>query len=207
MKYYIDLKRLISEDDDPEQKVGLNTLRMRPHFIYNSLMSIYYLCDSDPKKAQQAALDFSTYLRCGFDALIADELVPFTDELEHAKAYLGVEKARVGDALDFEIDAAVTNFKIPALTLQPILEKTVIHGVDPESGPLHIKLHTSELPDEFQICIEDNGPRYEPSHENEPVLRLDSLRRRLKNMENSKLDIGPRNGIGTIVTIHIPKNA
>ncbi len=206
MKYYIDLKRLISEDDSQEQQVGLNTLRMRPHFIYNSLMTIYYLCDSDPKKAQQATLDFSTYLRCGFDALIADELVPFTDELEHAKAYLGVEVARVGEALSFTIDTPATNFKLPALTLQPILEKTVLHGVDPESGPLHIKLHTAELPDEFQVIIEDDGPRYEPSHEDEPVLRLDNLRKRLKNMENSRLDIGPRNNVGTIVTIHIPKS-
>jgi LytS/YehU family sensor histidine kinase len=170
-------------------------------------MSIYYLCDSDAKKAQQATLDFSSYLRQSFNELSAKGLVPFTDELEHAKAYLGVEMARVEDKLSCEFDTPVTNFRIPPLTLQPILEMAVLHGVDPENSPLHIEVNTVELPDEYQIIIKDDGPRYKPADEKNPLLALDPIRKRLKKMANASLDIEPREGMGTIVTIHIPKSS
>lgn len=205
MRDYIDFKAVETQDNQSKKRVSDNTLRLRPHFIYNSLMSIYYLCDSDTKKAQQATLDFSTYLRQCLNELSAEGLVPFEDELKHAKAYLGVEGARVGDKLSYEFDTPVVNFRIPPLTLQPILEMSVLHGVDPENSQLRIDVHTVELPGEYQIIINDNGPRYEPSDEDNPLLTLDPIRHRLKKMADARLDIGPREVIGSSITIHIPK--
>lgn len=205
MRDYIDFKAVETQDNQSKKRVSDNTLRLRPHFIYNSLMSIYYLCDSDTKKAQQATLDFSTYLRQCLNELSAEGLVPFEDELKHAKAYLGVEGARVGDKLSYEFDTPVVNFRIPPLTLQPILKMSVLHGVDPENSQLHIDVHTVELPGEYQIIINDNGPRYEPSDEDSPLLTLDPIRHRLKKMADARLDIGPREVIGSSITIHIPK--
>ena len=205
MRDYIDFKAVETQEDPPKKRVSDNTLRLRPSFLYNSLMSIYYLCGSDTQKAQQATLDFSTYLRQSFNELSSEGLVSFSDELELAKAYLGVEKARVGEELSFEFDTPVMDFKVPPLILQPILEMSVLHGVDPENNPLHIMVRTAELPDEFQIIIKDNGPRYKPSDEDNPLLALDPIRARLKKMANASLDIGPREVMGTAITIHIPK--
>ena len=205
MRDYIDFKAVETKDNPSEKRISDNTLRLRPHFIYNSLMSIYYLCGTDTEKAQQATLDFSTYLRESINELSAEGLVPFDNELKHAQAYLGVEMARVEDKLFYEFDTPVTDFKVPPLTLQPILEMSVLHGVDPESSPLHIEVRTAELPNEFQIIISDDGPKYKPSDENDPLLALDSIRNRLKKMAGGSLDIGPREVMGTSVTIHIPK--
>ena len=205
MRDYIDLKKVEINEDASKQKLSDNTLRLRPHFIFNSLMSIYYLCEKNTKKAQQTTLDFLTYLRRSLSSLSADDLIPFADELEHARAYLGVEANRVEDKLFYEFDTPVINFKVPPLTLQPLLEMAVLHGVDPELSPLHIRLSSAELAGEYQIIIEDDGPKYEPSAENDPLLSLDNMRDRLKKMADSSLEINPRNGSGTSIVIHVPK--
>jgi LytS/YehU family sensor histidine kinase len=88
-------------------------LQMRPHFIYNTMSSIYYLCDLDPKKAQTVVRDFSIYLKKNFSAVSKRELIPFTDELEHTRAYLAIEKARYEKLLFVEYDIQNMNFHLP----------------------------------------------------------------------------------------------
>ena len=63
------------------QKASINVLQMRPHFIYNTMMSIYYLCKQDSDKAQQVTLDFTSYLRKNFTAIASEDTIPFRDEL------------------------------------------------------------------------------------------------------------------------------
>ena len=65
------------------QRAEIMVLQMRPHFIFNTMMGIYYLCDQDAKKAKQVTLDFTSYLRKNFAAIASEEPVPFSDELEH----------------------------------------------------------------------------------------------------------------------------
>ena len=81
------------------QRANIMVLQMRPHFIYNAMMSIYYLCAQDAQKAQQVTLDFTTYLRKNFTAIASEDTVPFTDELEHTRAYLAVEQVQFEDSL------------------------------------------------------------------------------------------------------------
>ncbi len=81
------------------QRASIMVLQMRPHFIYNAMMSIYYLCAQDPKKAQQVTLDFTTYLRKNFTAIASEDAIPFSDELEHTRAYLAVEQVQFEDGL------------------------------------------------------------------------------------------------------------
>ena len=80
-------------------RAGIMVLQMRPHFICNTMMSIYYLCDQDVAKAKQVTLDFTTYLRKNFTAIASETPVPFTEELEHTRAYLAVEQAQFEDVL------------------------------------------------------------------------------------------------------------
>jgi len=111
------------------QQANILTLQMRPHFIYNTMTSIYYLCSQNSEQAAQVTLYFTNYLRKNFTAIAYSETIPFSEELEHAKAYLAIEKVQFEENLFVTYDTPHINFKIPPLTLQPIVENSVKHGL------------------------------------------------------------------------------
>ena len=187
------------------QRASIMVLQMRPHFIYNAMMSIYYLCAKDPKKAQQVTMDFTTYLRKNFTAIASETAVPFTDELEHTRAYLAVEQVQFEDSLLVEYDTPHKNFRLPPLTLQPIVENAVKHGMDPEYAPLCISIRTRETAFGSEIVVEDTGSGFAPAaDDSEPHIALANIRQRLEIMCGGKMTIRPRKGGGTVVTVTIP---
>ena len=186
------------------QRASIMVLQMRPHFIYNTMMSIYYLCVQDPEKAQRVTLDFTTYLRKNFTAIASDETIPFSEELEHTRAYLAVEQAQFEDGLFVDYDTPHTRFRVPPLTLQPIVENAVKHGMDPDSEPLRIRIRTREADGASVILVEDNGPGFEAADNDEPHIALKNIRQRLEMMCGGTLSILPRAGGGTVVRVTIP---
>ncbi len=192
------------QKENAAQQASITVLQMRPHFIYNTLMSIYYLCKQDAERAQQVILDFSSYLRKNFTAIAKADAIPFEEELEHTRAYLAVEQARFKDQLLVEFDTPFTDFRIPPLTLQPIVENAVKHGMDPELEPLFISISTRRQDGYAEITVDDSGPGYQPADDNEPHIGLDNVRERLKMMSKGDLTISRRDCGGTIVTIRIP---
>ena len=118
------------------QRASIMVLQMRPHFIFNTMMSIYYLCAQDSKKAQQVTLDFTSYLRKNFSAIASENTIPFANELEHTRAYLAVEQVQFEDGLFVEYDTPHTRFRVPPLTLQPIVENAVKHGPWKTTAPV-----------------------------------------------------------------------
>ncbi|MBQ3286043.1 MAG: histidine kinase [Ruminococcus sp.] len=189
------------------QRAELMVLQMRPHFISNTMMGIYYLCDQDPQKAKQVTLDFTTYLRKNFTAIASEDTVPFTAELEHTRAYLAVEQAQFEDDLIVNFDTPHTMFRVPPLTLQPIVENAVKHGMSTTKEPLHISVVTRKTDNAIEIIVEDNGAGYAPADDNEPHIALSNIRRRLDMMCKGKLEITPREGGGTSVKVTIPDQA
>lgn len=187
-----------------QERASVMVLQMRPHFIYNTLMSIYSLCKLDPQKARQVTLDFTNYLRKNFNAVASDSTIPFSAELEHTRAYLAVEQAQFEDMLLVEYDTQSVNFRLPPLTLQPIVENAVKHGMDPYSGPLHISVRTRHTDAGTEITVEDDGPGFDPSDESNPQTALDNIRQRLDMMCGGKLEVLSREGGGTTVTVTIP---
>ena len=189
-----------------DQRASITVLQMRPHFIYNVMMSIYYLCEQDPKKAQQVTLDFTSYLRKNFNALAVAAPIPFTDELEHTRAYLAVEQAQFEDKLVVEYDTPNTMFRLPPLTLQPIVENAVKHGMDPDANePLYILIKTVKTDFGDEIIVEDNGPGISNEDNGEPHIALKNIRERLFAI-GADLTISPRKNGGTIVRIFLPGN-
>ena len=186
------------------QQASITVLQMRPHFIYNTLMSIYYLCRQDTEKAQQVILDFSSYLRKNFTAIAKEETIPFPDELEHTRAYLAVEQARFRDRLRVEFDTPFTAFRVPPLTLQPIVENAVKHGLDPELEPLLVSISSRQQNGYIEIIVDDSGPGFNPADNDEPHIALANIRERLKMMCMGELAISSRDCGGTNVTIRIP---
>ena len=137
----------------------------------------------DPLKARQITMDFTNYLRRNFNAVASDSAIPFSMELEHTRAYLAVEQTQFGDRLVVESDTPFTRFRLPPLTLQPIVENAVKHGMNPYAGPLRISIQTRHTEDGTEIIVEDNGTGFDPSDETTPAASWSShcLRRAYAN--------------------------
>ncbi len=195
------------QEENARQKASILVLQMRPHFIYNTMTSIYYLCQQDPEKAQQVTMDFTDYLCKNFKAVANEKPIPFSDELEHTRAYLAVEQAQHEEMLLVEYDTQFTRFRLPPLTLQPIAENAVKHGMNPYAGPLHVMIRTFRTESASVIVVTDNGPGFDAAEINETHTTLTNIRQRLEMMCGGKLTITPRDGGGTAVTVTIPDSA
>ncbi len=194
---------ILQKEENAKQRASMSVLEMRPHFVYNTLTSIYYLCEQNPEKAQELIHNFNSYLRKNFTAIAKDNTIPFTEELEHTRAYLAVESVRFEDKLFVEYDTPYTNFRLPPLTLQPIVENAVKHGIDPELEPLHILIRTRETENGSVVEVSDNGPGFTEADNNEPHIALANIKERLELMCKGELLIESNESSGTRVTIKI----
>ena len=200
-------KRYLKQKEElANQKASLAVLQMRPHFIYNTMTSIYYLIEQDAPKAQQVTLDFTDYLRKNFTAIAKEGTIPFTEELEHTRAYLAVEQVRFEGKLFVAFDTPYTSFRLPPLTLQPIVENAVKHGVDPDLDPLTIHIQTREVKNGVEISVADTGPGFGAKDNDEPHIALANIRERLEMMCKGTLTVSEREGGGTVVKIYIPRH-
>ena len=185
--------------------------QIRPHFLYNSLGAIRDLCDA--QEAKEAVDQFSLYLKGNMDALNTGGTIPFLAELEHTKAYLELEQLRFMDALRVEYDIACTDFELPTLTLQPIVENAVRHGArGAEQDVGTVKIATREYPDRWKIIVTDDGPGFDPENprpknDGRTHIGIRNVRERLKSVSGGELRIESRPGKGTVATLVIPKNS
>ena len=193
------------KEEVERQRMRAAVAQMRPHFIYNTMMTIYSLCAQDPEKARQVTLDFTKYLQENFTAIAQEGTIPFAKELEHTRAYLAVEQARYEGQLYVEFDTPATFFRLPPLTLQPIVENAVKHGLDPELEPLYISVTTEETGRGVRITVVDTGPGFAPTDDSGPHIAMKNIRERLKTMCGGTLEIEPREAGGTKVTMFIPR--
>ncbi len=186
------------------QNANIMVLKMRPHFIYNTMTSIYYLCEQDPKKAQQVILDFTSYLRKNFNAMVSNDMIYFSEELEHIQAYLAVELSQFEDNLSVEYDTPHTQFRLPPLTLQPLVENAIKHGMNPDSEPLRIIVKTASTNSGSLIIVKDNGPGFDPKDVFDSHNALSNIKKRLEIMCRGKITIISEKDEGTEVRILIP---
>lgn len=178
--------------------------QIRPHFICNTLASVSMLCDSEPRRAAEIVANFNNYLQANFTALAATEPIPFAAELEHTRAYLNVQTALYASKLRVEYDTAFTDFRLPPLTLQPIVENSVKHGVGRTHRPERVLIRSRAADGGAEIVIEDDGAGYEPSPDGAAHIGLANVRERLALMCGGTLEIGPRPGGGTAARLFVP---
>ena len=195
---------LRQQEEIAQQRAKIAVLQMRPHFIYNTMTSIYYLCDQNPQVAKQVTMDFSTYLRKNLAAISSEDTIPFSEELEHARAYLAVEQAQFEDDLLVSFDTPHIRFRVPPLTLQPLVENAVKHGMDLDSGPLHVQVRTAKTASGSEIIVEDDGPGFDPAIADDPKTTLANIRQRVSMMCAGTLEIMSRKAGGTIVRVTLP---
>lgn len=188
----------------------LNALRlqMNPHFVYNTLASIDGLVVVDPKSARDLVAKFTKHLRSSY-LDNSPSFVSFSQELENIKCYLAVEEIRFPD-IKVEYDLKVTEFNIPPLTIQPIVENAIKHGIcKTEDGTGTIKISTYENEKNYFVKITDNGVGFDASaprkNDGRTHIGIDNANKRLELICNGKLDITSEIGVGTEALITIPK--
>lgn len=189
-----------------EQRIQIMMSQIQPHFLYNTLTTIQALCLENPRKAAAITEKFAVYLRQNIDSLNETNLIPFRKELDHTLVYAQVEMERFPNIhLDYEIEDE--DFSLPALTVQPLVENAIRHGVRGKTKG-QIDIITNLLPDCHEIIIRDNGKGFSAadapgtggSH-----IGIQNVRERLERLCGGTLAIESRPGQGTCVTIHIPR--
>lgn len=188
-------------------RIALMISQIQPHFLYNSLTVIDQLIKTDPVLAREAVADFSTYLRCNLSALKRNGLIPFSEELRHVRAYLSLEEMRFGEYLKVEYSVGPESFMLPALTVQPLVENAVRHGLSGKREGGTVRVASRELPDCYEVTVTDDGVGFAPGEKkgDGEHLGLDNIRVRLTEMCNGMLTLHSEIGAGTTASVRIPK--
>ena len=193
-----------------EAKVSIMVSQIQPHFIYNALSSIAMLCTLDPETAQKATITFADYLRGNMDALKQTAPVPFGMELEHLKKYLYIEQLRFGKKLQVEYDLPVMDFKVPMLSIQPLVENAVKHGVGMKKKGGTVFISTKETDNAYLVIIRDDGVGFDPAEKKEPDGRShvgrENTKKRLHDLCGADIETESVIGEGTTVTVTLPKD-
>ena len=189
-----------------ESRISTMMSQIRPHFIYNTLGSIEQLCKLDPQKAQELVHNFAKYLRGNFGELDNPRPILMSQEMEHVHHYVSIENLRFPD-MTFTFEMNTEDFRIPALTIQPIVENAIKHGLMklPKGGTVRVVSYATDS--DFCISVVDDGVGFDTGalSEDRHHVGIRNIRERLKVMVNGTLEIESAVGEGTRVLIKIPK--
>ena len=191
-----------------EAEVKLMVSQIQPHFIYNTLSSISTLIKIDPEKAQKGLDAFTEYLRANLTSINETGLTSFENELKHIETYLSLEKMRFDERLNVSLDIKVKDFLVPPLTIQPIVENAVKHGIlkKIEGGTINIKTYEDE--DAFYVEVNDDGVGFDvndTSWKNKDHVGINNVNYRLSTMCRGELIINSEVDKGTTAVVKFYK--
>lgn len=189
--------------------------QIKPHFLFNCLNVIQSLIEEDPDTAVMAVNRFSKFLRTGLKIEVMDSFVPIKTELDYVEDYLYLETLRHGDKIkvvrDYDSDL---DFDIPFLTLQPIVENAVRHGICKRIKGGTIAIDIKKTPEGHVIRVVDDGVGFLPLEKEEKDwdpgdgtssgVGTVNVKNRLAMMCNGTMEVDSSPGKGTMVTIRIP---
>lgn len=181
--------------------------QIQPHFLYNALSAIAQMCEKKPSSAKKATIAFSEYLRNNMQSLKANRLIPFDEEMRHLANYLVVEQMRFGEELQIVYHIEASDFRLPPLTVQPLVENAVKYGVGMSENGGTITISSRNVSDGVEITIVDDGVGYDPTEvqfDGRTHIGIDNVRQRLSLMCNGTLTVSGVKGEGTTAIIHIP---
>ena len=199
-------KTVIQEEKD-RQRIRIMVSQIQPHFVYNTLSTIQGLCLKDPKKAAKTVERFATYMRQNIDSLSQPDLISFQKEMDHTKVYADIEMQRFSN-ISVSYDIGQEDFLIPALTIQPLVENAIRHGVRYRSEGL-VKVSVRNGEDCHIIVVEDNGKGFETSelwNLDDSHIGLRNVIERVKKLCDGTVKVESIVGEGTTITIRIPRN-
>lgn len=189
--------------------------QIRPHFLFNVLNTIIMFSRTDPEKSRELLVMLSQFFRRSLSH--RGEMITVQDEIDYINTYLALEKARFGDKLQvkLKLDPRSLGVQIPILTLQPLVENAVVHGLAPKEEGGTIAVRVRRIRGHLQICIIDDGVGIEPDrlcrvletgfgHNN--GIGMSNVNERLISLygEHYRLRIRSRPGTGTVIRIRVP---
>lgn len=189
--------------------------QIHPHFLHNTLNSIASLAEIDKERMITLLEAFGTYLQRSFSTINVESEIPLAYELELTKSYIYIEKVRFGNRLhvDYDIDENL-NIKIPPLSIQPLVENAIEHGILKKAEGGTIKIQVKDYTHSVEITIEDDGIGMEQDKIDELLqphyvigdgVGVKNTNRRLIKFYGKGLIIKSSIGKGTIVQFNVPK--
>jgi len=208
----LEMKR--SAEEAVRSEMAFLQAQIRPHFLFNALNTILSLSLDEPETAHDLLLYLSRYLRGSFDFKNKERLVPLRKELDLAEAYLNIERARFGNRLSvrYEIDANA-DCHLPPLTIQPLVENAVRHGVTKKEEGGTVSIAVLIEGEEAILSVEDNGCGMEEpldvilSRADDPNgggVGLKNIHQRLLRQFGKGLEAESKVGRGTRIALRLP---
>ena len=202
----LEAEKNIIEAELKESRISIMLSQIKPHFIFNTLGTIERMCLKDSEKAFELVRNFSLYLRGNFSELESVTPIRFADEIRHVEHYVNIEKVRFPD-MNIEYDVETMDFVLPALTVQPLVENAIKHGLMRLEEGGNVTIRTYETQTHFCVEVKDDGVGFDTSLpvDEKKHVGLRNIRGRLKAMVDGELIIDSVPGAGTRATIMIPK--
>ncbi|HNU81038.1 MAG TPA: histidine kinase, partial [Bacillota bacterium] len=201
-------------DNEIAAELSFLQAQIKPHFLYNTLNTFVSMSYFDMDKARSLLTDLSHYLRRSFDFKDLSQFVPLKNEIELAKAYVEIEKARFEERLEvvFEVPEDL-EVNVPRLMLQPLIENAVIHGILPKQEGGKIDVLVKQEAKQLVFKVKDNGIGMDTKkllnilrQEKRNSVGIANIDSRLKKLYGKGLKIESSLGTGTEVTWYIPLN-
>ena len=188
-----------------ESRITSMLSQIRNHFIFNTLSVISGYCKIDPEKADQALARFARYLRRNMHYLETEEMILFETELAQIEDYVALEQMRFDDLVEFGEDLEVTDFHVPPLTVQPLVENAIKHGLTKPGRKGTVCILTRKEKDAIIIAVVDDGVGFSTDElQKKDSIGIRNIRYRLEHMAHATLTIKSRPGEGTRAEIRIP---
>lgn len=190
-----------------EYNAKLMLTQLQPHFMLNTLSTIQYLCKTDSDAAFNTISDFSVYLRNNMEFTTSTKPITFERELSHIEKYVSIEKQRFGDRINVVYDIKEKDFEIPALSVQPLVENAIKHGISKKRKGGTVEVSTWRGTHEVHVLIKDDGKGFdmnEPFSSDRVHLGLSLVGSRLKKVCGGELKITSEPDVGTLCEIIIP---
>jgi len=200
------IKRLSSEKETLEANLRLLQAQIEPHFLFNTLSNVLSLIDTNPTDGKSMLVDLIHYLRTSLSRTLPDRTT-LDQEIDMIKAYLNIQKLRMGDRLHFRIELpdAVRQLPFPPMLLQPLVENAIKHGLEPKMEGGEITIKVAEKDDLIRIEVTDTGSGFSSFHNT--GVGIGNVRERIKLLYGEKgrliLEENEPNGVRAI--IEVPK--
>ena len=202
----LEAEKMILNAKLTESRIATMISQIQPHFIYNTLGTIEQLCITEPKEASKLVRNFSLYLRGNFSELDNSKPIRFSQEMNHVKHYTDIEQVRFPD-MTIQYDLRSVEFLLPALSVQPLVENAIKHGLMglEEGGVVTISAY--ETKESYVVEVTDDGVGFDMNagYDETKHVGIKNIRGRIEAMCGGTLSIESKIGSGTKATIKIPK--
>ncbi len=199
--FFLSHQLRVGEQAELSSRIQALQSRIRPHFLFNSMNIIASLITVDPEVAEEVVEDLSVLFRASLNDSTS-EPVRLSEELDLCEKYVHIESLRLDDrlAMEWQIDVDPEKVRIPLLTLQPLLENAIYHGIQPRPDGGTVKVTIQAVEDRINIEITNPLSVEESSHERGNRMALDNIRNRLQAIYGAESSLIAERGVDEFVT-------